>query len=131
MPDLEIHGTLGSLSLPHPNWHGGPLRFARPRGGWETVPLDIKLLDTPNWPPEQPLQCNYRGVGVAEMIDAIERGRPHRTPADLAAHVVEAADAIVASARSGAPVSLKLTPPRPAPFGPADAARLLRDPELR
>ena len=31
-PDLEIHGTLGSLSLPHPNWHGGPLQIrAAPR----------------------------------------------------------------------------------------------------
>ena len=125
-PDLEIHGTLGSLSLPHPNWHGGPLKFARPRGEWETVSLDGARLDVPNWPPEQPVECNYRGIGVAEMIDAMERGQPHRTPADLAVHVVEAADAIVASAQSGAPVSLKLTPPRPAPFGPADVARLLK-----
>jgi predicted dehydrogenase len=126
-PDLEIHGTLGSLSLPHPNWHGGPLRFARPRSGWETVSLGDAPLDHPNWPPDNPQSANYRGVGVAEMIDAMERGEPHRTPADLAAHVVEAADAIVASAHSGAPVSLKLTPPRPAPFGPADVARLLKD----
>ena len=126
-PDLEIHGTLGSLSLPHPNWHGGPLKFARPRGEWETVALDGNPLDRPNWPTEQPLACNYRGLGVAEMIDALERGEPHRTPADLAAHVVEVADAIVASAQSGAPVSLELTPPRPAPFGPADVARLLKD----
>jgi predicted dehydrogenase len=130
-PDLEIHGTLGSLSLPHPNWHGGPLKFARPRSRWETVPLDNKLLDTPNWPPEQPLQCNYRGIGVAEMIDAMERGQPHRTAADLAAHVVEAADAIVASAGAGAPISLKLTPQRPAPFGAADVARLLKDSQSR
>ena len=126
-PDLEIHGTLGSLSLPHPNWHGGPLRFARPRGEWETVSLDGAPLDRLNWPPEAPLNANYRGIGVAEMIDAMERGQPHRTSADLAMHVVEAAAAIVASAHSGAPVSLKLTPPRPAPFGPVDVARLLKD----
>ena len=126
-PDLEIHGTLGSLSLPHPNWHGGPLRFAPPRGGWQTVSLGDAPLDRPNWPPEAPLDANYRGVGVAEMIDAMERGEPHRTPADLGVHVVEAAEAIVASADRGAPVSLKLTPRRPAPFGPLDAARLLKD----
>jgi predicted dehydrogenase len=126
-PDLEIHGTLGSLSLPHPNWHGGPLKIARPRSGWEKVPLDNEPLDRLNWPPEKPLHSNYRGIGIAEMIDAMERGQPHRTPADLAAHVVEAADAIVASAHSGAPVSLKLTPRRPALFGPADVACLLKD----
>ncbi len=59
------------------------------------------------------------------MIDAMQRGEPHRTAADLAVHVVEAADAIVASARSGEPVSLALQPLRPAPFLPADAACLL------
>lgn len=126
-PDLEIHGILGSLNLPHPNWHGGPLKFARPGSRWETVRLDNEPLDRLNWPPEKPLHSNYRGIGVAEMIDAMERGELHRTPADLAAHVVETADAMVASARSGAPVSLELTPRRPAPFGPADVARLLKD----
>ena len=76
-PDLEIHGTLGSLSLPHPNWHGGPLKFARPRGEWETVPLDDEPLNRLNWPPEKPLHANYRGIGIAEMVDAMERGQPH------------------------------------------------------
>ncbi len=126
-PDLEIHGTRGSLSLPHPNWHGGPLKIARQRGDWESVPLDDDLLARPNWPPEQPRDSNYRGIGIAEMIDAMERGQPHRTPADLAAHVVEAADAIIASARTGAPVSLTLLPQRPAPLSPADVARLVKD----
>ena len=126
-PDLEIHGTLGSLSLPHPNWHGGPLKIARPRGDWESVPLDDDPLARPNWPPEQPVDSNYRGIGIAEMVDAMERREPHRTPADLAVHVVEAADALVASARTGRPVALELTPRRPAPFGPADAAQLLKN----
>jgi predicted dehydrogenase len=124
-PDLEIHGTEGSLSLPHPNWHGGPLKYARPRGEWEIVPLDDEPMARPNWPPENPQQSNYRGIGVAEMIDAMERGAEHRTPADLAAHVVEAADAIVTSARTAATVLLKLSPPRPAPIGRTDVARLL------
>ena len=61
----------------------------------------------------------------------MERNQAHRTRADLATHVVEAADAIVASARTGAPVSLTLTPRRPAPFGPADAAHLLMNPETK
>ena len=128
-PDLEIHGTLGSLSLPHPNWHGGPLKYARPRGEWEIVPIDDHPLARLNWPPERPLHANYRGIGIAEMIDAMERGQAHRTPADLAMHVVEAADAIVASARTGAPVSLSLMPRRPAPFGLADLTHLLKDTE--
>jgi len=124
-PDLEIHGTEGSLSLPHPNWHGGPLRYARGRSGWEEVPLDDHPLAQLNWPPEAPKESNYRGIGLAEMIDALERGVPHRTSAELAEHVVEAADAIVGSAASRGAIALDLNPQRPEPFGPTDAARLL------
>ena len=125
-PDLEIHGTTGSLSLPHPNWHGGPLKYARARGSWEVVPLDDNPLAQPNWPPEKPLASNYRGIGIAEMIDAMEHGQPHRVSADLATHVVEAADAIISSAEGGEPVALSTAPRRPPIFEPADAARLLR-----
>ncbi len=128
-PDLEVHGTLGSLSLPHPNWHGGPLKFAPAHGDWEIVPLENNPLARPNWPPEKPHQSNYRGIGIAEMIDAMEREQAHRTPAELATHVVEAADAMVASVRTGTPVSLTLMPQRPAPFGPADVAHFLKNPE--
>jgi predicted dehydrogenase len=128
-PDLEIHGTLGSLSLPHPNWHGGPLKYARAREDWQVVSLDDNPLARLNWPPEKPLSSNYRGIGIAEMIEAMDRGRPHRTSAELATHVVEAADAIVESARIGTPVNMSMTPPRPAPFGPADVARLLKGSE--
>ena len=114
---LKIHGgTEGSLSLPHPNWHGGPLKYAKPNGDWEVVPLDEEPLARLNWPPENPQHSNYRGIGIAEMIDAMGREVPHRTPSDLGAHVVEVADAIVASASTGATVSLKLNPPRPAPI---------------
>ena len=74
-PDLEIHGTEGSLSLPHPNWHGGPLKYARPGGDWEDVSLDGEPMARPNWPPHNPERANYRGIGIAEMIDAMESGR--------------------------------------------------------
>jgi len=125
-PDLEIHGTEGSLSLPHPNWHGGPLKYARPKGDWEIVSLDDEPLARLNWPPDEPQHSNYRGIGIAEMIDAMEQHRSHRTPADLGAHVVEVADAVVASATTGATVSLQLCPQRPAPIGGADIIRLLK-----
>lgn len=123
-PDLEIHGTEGSLSLPHPNWHGGPLKYARPGEGWETVPLDDEPLAAINWPPEKPERSNYRGIGIAEMIAAMSAGVPHRTSAALATHVVEAADGIVASATTGKTASLQGQPERP-PLFTADDARVL------
>jgi predicted dehydrogenase len=124
-PDLEIHGTEGSLSLPHPNWHGGPLRYSRAGAAWEEVPLEAEPMARPNWPPDNPLRANYRGIGIAEMIDAIHEGRPHRLPPDLATHVVECADAMVESAVHRKPIALYGMPQTPAHFTAADARRLL------
>jgi predicted dehydrogenase len=112
-PAIEVHGTKGSLQLPHPAWHHGALKFAAPGGDWQTVAVDANALTIANWPPDAPSSSNYRGIGLAEMIDALEAGRPHRTPADLATHVVEVADAIVASATTDTAVPLVSTaPPR-------------------
>jgi predicted dehydrogenase len=125
-PPLEVHGTEGSLQLPHPNFHGGPLLFAKPGGDWEPVPLGDTPLAVPNWPLEQPENCNYRGIGIAEMIDAMARDQPHRASAELGAHVVEAADAIVSSAAQASTIDLHLQPERPRHFGTEDANFLLR-----
>ncbi len=124
-PAIEIHGTEGSLSLPHPNFHGGPLRFVVGGRGWEEAPLDGAPLAVPNWPFERPEHCNYRGIGLAEMADAIAAGRPHRASAELGAHVVEAADAIIASALSGKTMELQMTLERPKPFESFEAGALL------
>lgn len=126
-PDLEIHGTEGSLSLPHPNWHGGPLRYARPGEDWQNVPLDGEPLAELNWPLQRPERANHRGIGIAEMVEAMDAGVPHRTSAELATHVVEAADAIVDAATSGEAVSLSGRPASPRPFTAADAARLFKE----
>ena len=125
-PNIEIHGTLGSLSLPHPNYHGGPLRLAVPGGAWEEVPLEAFPMARSNWPAAVPEHCNYRGIGIAEMIDAVAGDRAHRLSADLGAHVVEAADAIIASAGSRLAVALALRPERPEPFSAQQCRALLR-----
>ncbi|MBZ9938559.1 Gfo/Idh/MocA family oxidoreductase [Mesorhizobium sp. BR1-1-16] len=126
LPHIEIHGTEGSLSLPHPNFHGGPLRYARPGGDWEDVSLDDAPLARPNWPVGQPQHANYRGIGLAETIDAIDAHRPHRLSAEFGAHVVEAADAIILSATSGKSVDLVIQPERPEPLGTSETAALMR-----
>ena len=123
-PPIEVHGTAGSLQLPHPAWHGGPLRYAAPRSAWEPIPVEDNPLAAHNWPPAEPTSSNYRGIGLAEMIEAMELGRPHRASAELAIHVVEAADAIIASAGSGSPVSLHDQPAMVEPIGSDEMARL-------
>ena len=65
-PHLEIHGTAGSLSLGDPNTFDGGVRY-RPLGSdaWEDVPLRFDA-------------SVGRGVGLADLIEAIRTGRPHR-----------------------------------------------------
>jgi predicted dehydrogenase len=124
-PAIEIHGTKGSSQLPHPAWRHGPLRFAGPGGDWQAVAVDDNALTEANWPPDTPSSSNYRGIGLAEMIDAMETGCPHRTPADLATHVVEVADAIIASTTTDTVVSVTSAPQRPAPLDARDISRLI------
>jgi hypothetical protein len=91
------------------------------------VPLASNPLSEANWPPTKPLFSNYRGIGLAEMIRAMEDGSPHRTSAELATHVVEIADAALASAARVQPVLTHLEPATPLPFTPQDARDLVKD----
>ena len=76
-PHIEIHGADGSLSLGDPNRFDGEVQRWRLAGdAWEDVPLQG---DT----------TVGRGIGLAEMIDAIRTERPHRASAELAFHVLD------------------------------------------
>jgi predicted dehydrogenase len=60
------------------------------------------------------------GHGVAEMVDAIRDGRPHRVGGEQAAHVVEIIEAAEASMRTGASIPVESSFP---PSEPMDWAR--------
>ena len=77
VPHFEIHGTEGSLSLGDPNRFDGEVRF-RALGAevWEDIPLRFP-------------SNVQRGIGLADMIDAIYTGRPHRASGELAYHVLD------------------------------------------
>ena len=103
--ELVLHGTEGSLQLPDPNTFGGPLRIRRGRGEWEDVEVRSRgARDT-------------RGLGLDDMVQAIEEDRPHRASGRLALHVLETADAIVRASREGRAIELEgeLDPVEPLP----------------
>lgn len=78
LPNIEVYGTLGSLRVPDPNTFGGPV-YIRKRGtDWMEVPLTHGYTE------------HDRGVGVADMAEAIHTGRKHRANGQLANHVLEA-----------------------------------------
>jgi predicted dehydrogenase len=106
-PHFEIHGTDGSLILGDPNRFDGEVRY-RPLGAdrWEDVPLRFDA-------------DAGRGIGLADLIDAIRSGRPHRASGALAFHVLDVLLAIEGATRSGRVETVESRADRPAPLPPA------------
>ncbi len=125
MLPLELHGTDGSLRLPDPNWFGGDVAIAAGRGDWCSTATSGRVFGRPNWPKDEPVHGNYRGLGLAEMARAIAEKRPHRASGDLALHVLAVMEAILRAAETRAPVCVAPSCARPAPLGEAEAASLL------
>lgn len=103
LPRIEIYGTLGSISVPDPNTFGGPVKIFRHDGKeWETMPLSHGYTE------------NSRGIGVADMSNALRSGRPHRASGELAFHVLEVMHAIHRASSSGRAVEIESRCGRPA-----------------
>jgi predicted dehydrogenase len=90
MPRIEIHGTLGSLSVPDPNSFGGPV-YLKTMDMKEFVEIPVTL----------PYSENSRGIGVSEMADAILSGRKNKASGRIALHVLELMHGFHIAARSG------------------------------
>lgn len=77
LPNIEIHGTTGSLSVPDPNGFGGTVKiFRNGMDNWQDVPLTYATN-------------GQRGKGVADMACAILNSRPHRANGEMAYHVLD------------------------------------------
>jgi predicted dehydrogenase len=100
--DFVVHGTGGDLSLPDPNAFEGPLRIRRARGDWEDVPYASRG------------SREARGLGLADMAEAIGEGRQHRATGELGLHVVDVARSTLRSAAEGRAVEIGTTVARPA-----------------
>ncbi len=109
-PRLEIYGTEGILYAPDPNIFGGPIRITRPDRSTEQVALKYGYAE------------DSRGIGLADMAQAVRSGRPHRASGDLARHVLEVTLAVFESSRTSH--SIEISAPRalptPLPVGLAD-----------
>ncbi len=101
LPLLEIYGTEGSLQCPDPNgFEGEVLLWTTRKNEWVKVPL------THGGQTE-------RGLGLAEMADALRTGRQHRMSGELGLHVVEVMEAFHSSARTGRKMWIKSSCMRP------------------
>lgn len=104
LPRIEVHGTGASLSVPDPNGFDGPVELHR-GDGWQTLPVTAGHREA------------GRGVGLADLAEALADGRPHRASAELAAHVLDVMLTLLEAADQGRALPVTSTCERPAPLG--------------
>jgi predicted dehydrogenase len=90
LPSIELYGSAGSLSVPDPNYFDGDVRlFTADSDAWRVLPPSAGYADA------------GRGVGLLDLAEALSDDRPHRAAADVALHVLDVMESILASARGG------------------------------
>jgi predicted dehydrogenase len=77
-PNIEIHGTMGSLIVPDPNKFSGPVYVKKhDYSDFIEVPLTHGFT------------ANSRGLGVVDMASTILNGGKHKANGEMAHHVLE------------------------------------------
>jgi len=122
---IELHGTEGSLRLPDPDTFGGTVSLSERGAEWRNFESDGELYGALNWPYAAPDRANYRMLGVADLVRALEDGRAPRASGDLALHVLEIMEAILASGESRSSVTVAGSGTQPPLLGEDEARSLL------
>jgi predicted dehydrogenase len=122
---IELHGTKGSLRLPDPDTFGGTVSLSERGAEWRHFESDGELYGAQNWPLAAPDRANYRMLGVADLVAASGTKATPRASGELALHVLEIIEAILASGESGASVRLDSAVQQPALLLEDEAAAFL------
>jgi predicted dehydrogenase len=123
---IELYGGEGSLSVPDPNFFGGDIIIADHSGKRIKVEPWAHPFGKINQTTSGGHHANYRGAGLADMIAAIEGGRPARCGLDLALHAIDVVSSLLKAAETGRVMTLTTTCARPAPLRPAEAEVLMK-----
>jgi predicted dehydrogenase len=125
--NIELYGSEGSVYVPDPNFFGGDIAITD-QDGVKTIaapwshPLGKANQENPNGPP----RANYRSAGLADMVQAIDLGRPARCGIDVSLHAVDVTTSLLRAGESGRVITLSTTCERPAALNPDDARALLK-----
>jgi predicted dehydrogenase/catechol 2,3-dioxygenase-like lactoylglutathione lyase family enzyme len=107
---FAIYGKNGILYLTDPNQFGGTVRFLPNALDPRTAPKAVELWNFSQY------RENSRGIGPAEMADAIFEGRPCRASKEMAAHVLEVLSGILSGGEKGGFVDIVSTCELPKPL---------------
>lgn len=125
---IELYGTKGSMLVPDPNFFGGIVSCSDGDGDYVETDTASVAFGAGNWEgrPGTPKRSNYRMLGVADLIDAANKGREPRCSGRLAAHVVDIMESVLVSAADRSFVKVRSTTDRPAPLTAADVRRIAK-----
>ena len=111
---IELYGLEGSMIVPDPNFFSGDILLSKKDEDWQTINNDSMLLGIPNKTDNDGSKiANYRGIGLSDMIDAINNQRQARCSLDLAMHVLEVMEGIITSSELNEVYHLKSKPIQP------------------
>ncbi|RWG53611.1 MAG: Gfo/Idh/MocA family oxidoreductase [Mesorhizobium sp.] len=122
---IELHGTEGSLRLPDPDTFGGTVSLSAHGADWKDFESEGELYGGRNWPYAAPDRANYRMLGVADLARSLSEGRRPRASGELALHVLEIMEAILASGEGRNSVAVVGSVDQPPLLGEDEAASLL------
>jgi len=110
LPYIQLYGSDGVLTLPDTNKYEGPIYLRDGSDQPEEIPLQYGFTD------------NCRGMGLSDMIHAIETGESYRANGEFALHTLEVLLKILESAKQGEFCDLETTcvQPQPIPEGLPD-----------
>lgn len=122
---IELHGTEGSLRLPDPDTFGGTISLSERGADWRHFESEGELYGAHNWPFAAPDRANYRMLGVADLVNAQHAKTAPRASGELALHVLEIMEAILAAGQGGDPVHLDSNVQQPDLLSESEAQSLL------
>ena len=130
---IELYGDKGSLNVPDPNMFGGELLLCLEKNGdWKYIQTNRMNLGKYNIENnnkkinEKPTVANYRGIGVSEMVDSINKGNKHRCSGELSLHVLDIMDCILLSGKENKKINLRSKCKRPEQFTDEENIKLLK-----
>ncbi len=130
---IELYGEKGSILVPDPNMFGGSVYTCKKLGDiWKehktsNMPLGkINIRQKSLRANEAPINANYRGVGLAEMIHCIKNKKKHRCNGELSLHVLDIIQSIMFAAKKRKRINIKSTCSIPRKFSFAEIKKILK-----
>jgi predicted dehydrogenase len=107
LPAIEVYGSDGTLSLPHPNWFDGEVALKPIDEPWRILSPVTRRVELA--PREKIL-----GLGLLDLVESLD-GAPHRSSSALGLHTLEVLEAVQRSSDTQRWVDITNRCSRPAP----------------